>query len=44
MPDYGELVIVVTPRGKRSLRRVEQKQDMHTQDGILRMADVAAAN
>lgn len=43
MPAYGELVIIVTPKGKRSLRRVEENQDMHTHDGILRMADVAEA-
>ena len=44
MPAYGELVIVITPRGKRMLRRVEEKQDIHTQDGILRMEDIAAAS
>lgn len=44
MPEFGELVIIVTPRGKRSLRRVEAKQDMHTQDGVLLMSDVAAAS
>ena len=43
MPAYGELVIIVTPRGKRTLRRVEEKQDIHTQDGILRMEVIAAA-
>lgn len=43
MPVYGDLVIIVTPRGKRSLRRVEENQDMHTQDGVLRMSDVATA-
>ena len=41
MPQTGDLVIIATPRGKRHLRRVDD-QDMHTQDGILRMADVAA--
>ena len=43
MPAYGDLVIIVTPKGKRSLRRVDENQDMHTQDGILRMADVVEA-
>lgn len=43
MPAYGELVMIVTPRGKRTLRRVVEQQDMHTKDGILSMADVAAA-
>ena len=40
MPAYGDLAIIVTPKGKRSLRRIDENQDMHTQDGILRMADV----
>ena len=44
MPAYGSLVIVSTPRGKRYLRRVEEGQDWHSGDGILSMADVAAAD
>lgn len=44
MPPYGNLVLISTPRGKRFLRRVEEKQDIHTQDGILSVADVAAAS
>ena len=44
MPAYGELVIVVTPQGKRRLRRVEENQDIHSQEGILRMEDIAAAS
>lgn len=44
MPAYGELVIVVTPQGKRRLRRVEENQDIHSQEGILRMADIAEAS
>lgn len=43
MPQYGELVIIATPAGKRRLRRVEEGGDLHSQEGILRMADVAAA-
>lgn len=43
MPAYGDLVIITSPRGKRHLRRVEEKQDMHTQDGILFMKDVVNA-
>lgn len=43
MPQYGDLVILVSPRGKRRLHRVEQGQDLHTQDGVLAMADVIAA-
>ncbi len=44
MPAYGDLVIITTPRGKRHLRRVEEKQDLHTQDGILLMQDVVNAD
>ncbi len=40
MPVYGELALIVTPRGKRMLRRVEENQDIHTHEGILRMSDV----
>ncbi len=43
MPAFGELVIIVTPRGRRRLRRVEENQDIHTQDGVLLMSDIAAA-
>lgn len=44
MPPYGSLVIIVTPRGKRYLRRVEEGQDWHSADGVLSMAQVAAAD
>ena len=27
MPAYGELAIIVTPKGKRSLRRIEENLD-----------------
>lgn len=43
MPNYGDLVIIVTPQGKRHLRRIEENQDMHTQNGVLRMEDVVGA-
>lgn len=42
MPPYGSLVIIVTPKGKRHLRRVDTS-DWHTGDGVLSMSDVAAA-
>jgi len=35
MPEYGELIILVSPRGKRYLRRLEEGGDMHFQEGIL---------
>lgn len=44
MIGFGNLAIVVAPRGKRTLKRIEENQDMHTQDGILRMTDVANAS
>lgn len=44
MPAYGSLVIITTPKGKRYLRRVEEGQDWHSNDGILSMADVVAAD
>ncbi len=43
MPAYGQLVIIVTPKGKRHLKRVEEGQDWHSGDGILSMQDVAQA-
>ena len=44
MPPVGSLVIVVTPKGKRRLMRVEEGQDWHSADGVLAMQDVAAAD
>lgn len=43
MPPYGSLVSIVTPKGKRYLKRVEEGNDWHSGDGILSMADLAAA-
>lgn len=42
MPHYGDLVMLASPRGKRRLYRLEEGRDLHTQDGVLAMADVAA--
>ncbi len=44
MPPYGSLVIIVTPKGKRHLKRVAEGQDWHSGDGILAMQDVASAH
>ncbi len=44
MPAYGQLVIIVTPKGKRHLKRVEEGKDWHSGDGILAMEDIANAN
>ena len=35
MPEYGDLIILISPRGKRYLRRLEEDADMHFQEGIL---------
>lgn len=43
MPPFGSLVIVVSPKGRRRLIRVEEKQDVHSGDGVLRAEDLAAA-
>lgn len=43
MPQYGDLVILASPRGKRHIYRIEQGQDLHTQDGVLHACDVAGA-
>ena len=43
MPAYGELVILASPRGKRSLRRLTEGDDIHGNDGVLAAADIAAA-
>lgn len=43
MPAYGELFILVSPRGKRSLRRLLEGQDIHGTDGVLPAQTVAEA-
>ena len=43
MPAYGSLVIFVSPKGKRYLKRIEEGQDWHSNDGILAMKDVVKA-
>jgi tRNA (adenine57-N1/adenine58-N1)-methyltransferase len=35
MPAYGELFILMSPRGKRSLRRLTEGQDVHGNDGVI---------
>ena len=35
MPAYGELFILVSPKGKRSLRRLLEGQDIHGTDGVI---------
>lgn len=43
MPQYGELIILVTPKGKRSLRRLTENQDVHGEGGVITAAQLAAA-
>ncbi|GHV53505.1 tRNA (adenine-N1)-methyltransferase [Deltaproteobacteria bacterium] len=43
MPAYGERVILVTPKGKRIMQRLEEGKDIHGNDGVLRAADIAAS-
>ncbi|MCQ2444624.1 MAG: tRNA (adenine-N1)-methyltransferase [Mailhella sp.] len=43
-PSFGDLVILVSPRGTRHLCRRDPRQDLHTQDGVMRAADLADAD
>ena len=43
MPAYGDLIILVTPKGKRMIRRLEEGNDIHGNDGVLLASDIAAA-
>lgn len=43
MPSYGDLVLIVTPKGKRMLRRIQEHQDIHTHEGVLRVIDIIEA-
>lgn len=40
MPNYGDLVCIVSVRGKRKMHRVLEKEDWHTQHGIIAMSDL----
>lgn len=44
MPNYGELFILVAPRGKRYLRRLEEGQDIHSGDGVIKAEAIAAVD
>ena len=41
MPAYGELFILVSPKGKRSLRRLMEGQDIHGTDGVIPASTIA---
>lgn len=42
MIPYGSLVVFVTPKGRRYIKRLEEGQDWHSNDGTLPAAQVAA--
>ena len=44
MPVYGELFILVSPKGKRSLRRLMEGQDVHGTDGVIPAATLAESD
>lgn len=44
MIQTGELVLLISPEGKRYLRTLNPDHTFHTQEGLLKMADVAAAD
>lgn len=44
MPAYGELFILVSPKGKRSLRRLMEGQDIHGTHGVVPAAAIAAVS
>ncbi|MDR2503050.1 MAG: tRNA (adenine-N1)-methyltransferase [Deltaproteobacteria bacterium] len=44
MPAYGELVILLSPKGRKYLRRLEPGVDIHGEGGVLAAADIAAAD
>jgi tRNA (adenine57-N1/adenine58-N1)-methyltransferase len=43
MPAYGEMIIVLTPKGKRRILRLEEGKDLHTGEGVLHAHVMAAA-
>ena len=43
MPPFGSLIIVVSPKGKRRLLRVEEGRDIHSAEGLVSAAELAAA-
>lgn len=43
MLDSGELVLLISPKGKRYLRIVQDGNDVHTNDGKMLMEEIAAA-
>lgn len=44
MPNIGELVLLVSPKGKRYLRRLAAGQTLHTGDGVLSMEELTSVD
>lgn len=44
MIPYGSLVVYVTPKGKRYIKRLEEGNDWHSNDGVLTAAQVHAVD
>ena len=44
MPGYGELILLLSPKGRRYLRRLEQGVDFCGEGGVITAADLAAAS
>lgn len=44
MLEPGQLVLLISPKGKRYMKVLDLEQDLHTQEGKVAMADVAAAD
>lgn len=44
MPAIGELFILVSPKGKRSLRRLMENQDIHGNDGVIPVRAIEAVD
>ena len=44
MIPFGTLVVYVTPKGRRYVKRLVEGQDWHSNDGTLVSAEVAQAN
>lgn len=40
----GQLIMLISPKGKRYLRTLNPEEDIHTGDGVLKMADVLEAD
>lgn len=44
MIDFGSLLVFVTPKKRRYIKKLQQGEDWHTNDGVLTADAVAAAN